>query len=190
MDPFSKGSPKGASKGTGNSKDSLVVCCLKRQSPWGPKTSQNVQNNSPEPSAEPPRRRAPRRSASQLDKARKLKGVYHDDPGDLEFKETVKDVVFPCLSSSSDEHLLLRSCLGTGMRVGSQNKFCHFLASLVHPASLVVFPSCWCVGESSTTILPLLGKIMWTITTATTLSCVCVGKHITVSRYCRFCERS
>ena len=28
-------------------------------------------------------------------------------------------VVYPCLSSSSDDHPLLHSCLGTGMRVGS-----------------------------------------------------------------------
>ena len=28
-------------------------------------------------------------------------------------------VVYPCLSSSSEDHPLLHSCLGTGMRVGS-----------------------------------------------------------------------
>ena len=32
-------------------------------------------------------------------------------------------LVFLCLSSSSDDHLLFPSCLGTGMRVGTSNKF-------------------------------------------------------------------
>ena len=52
-----------------------------------------------------------------------------------------RGVVYPCLSSSSDDHPLLHSCLGTGMRVGSQDKFCHFPASLVHSASAIVFIS-------------------------------------------------
>ena len=47
-------------------------------------------------------------------------------------------VVYLCLSSSSDSHLLLRSCLGTGMRFGTQNMFCHYPASSVHLASLFV----------------------------------------------------
>ena len=38
-------------------------------------------------------------------------------------------VVYLCPSSSSDDHHLLHSCLGTGMRVGTQNKFCHCRAS-------------------------------------------------------------
>ena len=40
-------------------------------------------------------------------------------------------VVYPCLSSSSDDHLFLHSSFGTGMRVGTQNKFCHYRASLI-----------------------------------------------------------
>ena len=47
-------------------------------------------------------------------------------------------VVYPCLSSSSDDHHLSHSCLGTGMRLGMQNKFCHCRASLVHLVSLIV----------------------------------------------------
>ena len=48
-------------------------------------------------------------------------------------------VVYLCLSSSSDDHLLSHSCLGTGMRFGTQNKFCHYRASLVHSVSLHCF---------------------------------------------------
>ena len=47
-------------------------------------------------------------------------------------------VVYLCLSSSSDDHLLSHRCLGTGMRFGTQNKFCHYRASLVHSVSLIV----------------------------------------------------
>ena len=50
-------------------------------------------------------------------------------------------VVNPCLSSSSDDHPLFHSCLGTGMRVGSQSKFCHFPPSLVHSVSAIVLIS-------------------------------------------------
>ena len=74
----------------------------------------------------------------------------------------------PCLSSSSDDHPLLQSCLGAGMRVESQNKFCHFLASLVHSASAIVFTSlsvCW---WGSITILLLLVHIIRTFATVTT----------------------
>ena len=48
-------------------------------------------------------------------------------------------MVYLYLSSSSNEHHLLHSCLGTGMRVGTYNKFCHYRASLVHSASSIVF---------------------------------------------------
>ena len=47
-------------------------------------------------------------------------------------------VVYPCLSSSSDDHHLLHSCWCTGTRFGTQNKFCHYRASLVHLVSLIV----------------------------------------------------
>ena len=47
-------------------------------------------------------------------------------------------VVYLCLSSSSDDHLLSPSSLGTGMRFGTQNKFCNYRASLVHSVSLIV----------------------------------------------------
>ena len=40
-------------------------------------------------------------------------------------------VVYPCLSFSSDDHHLSPSCLGTAMRFGTQNKFCHYRASFI-----------------------------------------------------------
>ena len=79
-----------------------------------------------------------------------------------------RSVVYPCLSSSSDDHPLLHSCLGTGMRVGSQKQVCHFLASLVHSASTIVFTSlsvCW---WGSITILLLLVHFIRTFATVTT----------------------
>ena len=48
---------------------------------------------------------------------------------------------------------------------------------------------CWCVGGSSITILPLLVQIIRTSATLADLCSVCAGKHVTVSRYCRFCTR-
>ena len=79
------------------------------------------------------------------------------------------------LSSSSDEHHLLHSCLGTGMRVGTYNNFCHYRASLVHLSSSIVF-YCWCVGRSSITILPLLVQIIRTFATVTMfVQCVLVN---------------
>ena len=47
-------------------------------------------------------------------------------------------VVYLSLSSSSGDHHLSHSCLGTGMRFGTQNKFGHYRASSVHLASLIV----------------------------------------------------
>ena len=55
-----------------------------------------------------------------------------------EIEEGKTVVVYLCLSSSSDDHLLSHSCLGTGMRFGTQRKFCHYRASLVHWVSLIV----------------------------------------------------
>ena len=46
-------------------------------------------------------------------------------------------VVYPCLSYSSDDHHLLHSCLGTGARVGTQNRFRLYRASLVHLVSSI-----------------------------------------------------
>ena len=54
-------------------------------------------------------------------------------------------VVYPDPSSSPDEHHhLSHSCLGTGMRFGTQNKFCHYRASLVQSVSAIVRRCCWC----------------------------------------------
>ena len=75
--------------------------------------------------------------------------------------------MYLCLSSSSDDHHLSHSCLGTGMRFGPKNKFCHYRSSLVHSASSIVFCCCWCVGVSSVTILPLLVQIIRTFATVT-----------------------
>ena len=77
------------------------------------------------------------------------------------------NVVYLCLSSSSDDHLLSHSRLGTGMRGGARNKFCHYRASLVHLASSIVFSCGWFVGGSSTTILRLLVQIIRTFATVT-----------------------
>ena len=46
-------------------------------------------------------------------------------------------VVYLCLSSSSDDHPTVSHLFGTGMRFGTENKFCHHRASLVHLVSLV-----------------------------------------------------
>ena len=80
---------------------------------------------------------------------------------------TTMSVVYPCLSSSSDDHPLLHSCLGTGMPVGSQNKFCHFRVSLVHSASVIVFTSLSLCRWSSITILLLLVHISQIFETVT-----------------------
>ena len=72
------------------------------------------------------------------------------------------------LSSSYDDHPLLHSCLGTGMRVGSQNKFCHFPPSMVHSASAIVFISLSVCKWGSITILLLLVHIIRTFATVTT----------------------
>ena len=79
----------------------------------------------------------------------------------------VRHVVYLYLSSSSDKHHLLHSCLGTGMRVGTKNKFCHYRASLVHSASFIVSCCCWCLGGSSITIMPLLVQIIRTFAIVT-----------------------
>ena len=76
-------------------------------------------------------------------------------------------VVYPCLSSSSDDHPLLHSCLGTGLRVGSQNKYCHFRASLVRSASAIVFTSLSLCRWGSITILLLLVHISQVFATVT-----------------------
>ena len=47
------------------------------------------------------------------------------------------NVLYLCLSSSSDDNHLSHSCLGTGMRFGTQKKFCHYRASSVHLVSLI-----------------------------------------------------
>ena len=52
---------------------------------------------------------------------------------------------------------------------------------------LLFFDRCWCVGGSSITILPLLVHIFRTSATLENPCSVCAGKHVTVSRYCRFC---
>ena len=85
-------------------------------------------------------------------------------------------VVYPCLSSSSDDHHLLHSCLGTGMRGGAQNKFCHYFASLVHSASANVFISLLVCWWGSISILPFLVHIFRTFATGTTpVLCVLVN---------------
>ena len=56
----------------------------------------------------------------------------------------VGHVVYLCLSSSSDDHRSLHSCLGTGTRVETQKQvLVFFRSSLVHPVSLIAL---CCVG--------------------------------------------
>ena len=98
-------------------------------------------------------------------------------------------VVYPCLSYSSDDHHLLHSCLGTGARVGTQNRFRLYRASLVHPVSSIAL------------LLVLVFRFEQYHDTATSgfeysvfrildRPCpVCVGKHVTVTRDGQFCER-
>ena len=87
-------------------------------------------------------------------------------------------VVYPCLSSSSDDHLLLLSSLGTGMRVGSQNKFFHFRASLVHSASAIVFTSLSLCRWGSIKVLLLLVKSSQIFATVTILVLVALAKTL------------
>ena len=71
---------------------------------------------------------------------------------------------------------LLHSWLGTGMRVGSQNKFCLYRASLVHPASAIVCLSLLACWWCSVTILLFLVHIIRTFATVTTpVLCVLVN---------------
>ena len=64
-------------------------------------------------------------------------------------------VVSLCLSSSSDEHHRSHSCLGTGMRVGIQNKFCHHRASLDNRIRDMFG---LCVFASATLLICLFGE--------------------------------
>ena len=84
-------------------------------------------------------------------------------------------VLYLDLSSSSDHHLL-HSCLGTGMRFGTQNKFCHYRASLVHS-----WKQFYDIVISGTDYLDLRNL--------DNFCSVCVGKHVKVTRYCWYCAR-
>ena len=98
-------------------------------------------------------------------------------------------VVYPCLSYSSDDHHLIYSCLGTGARVGTQNRFHLYLASLVHPVSsiaLLLVLVFWCEQYYNTAT----SGIEYSVLRILDRSCpVCVGKHVTVTRDGQFCER-
>ena len=81
-------------------------------------------------------------------------------------------VVYPCLSSSSDDHPLLHSCLGTGMRFGIITIFCHYRSSLVHlPLSLVCCCR-WCEQYHDTAISGI--DILTFATVTTFVQCVLV----------------
>ena len=86
----------------------------------------------------------------------------------------IEPVVYLCLSSSSDDRHLLHSCLGTGMRIRTQKPV---LSCIVHLWFIrrpqLFFSRCLC---------------WWSDLRNCDKSCsVCAGKHVTVSRYCRFC---
>ena len=90
-------------------------------------------------------------------------------------------------------HLTIILCctvvLGTGMRVGSQNKFFHFRASLVHSASAIVFTSLSLCRWGSIKILLLLVYSQSDLRNCDNSCSGCISEHFTVSRYCRFCAR-
>ena len=89
-------------------------------------------------------------------------------------------------------HLTIIICckavLGTGMPVGTKNKFCHYRASLVLSASAIVFLSLLVCLWGSITIPLLLLQII-RIRNCDNSCSVCVGKHVTASRCCRHCAR-
>ena len=98
-------------------------------------------------------------------------------------------VVYLCLSSPSDEHHPLHSCLGTGARVGNQNKFCLHRASLAHPVSSITLCCCWCFWweqyhDTATSGIEYLDRRNFD-----RLCPVFAGKHVTVTRDGRFCAR-
>ena len=104
-------------------------------------------------------------------------------------------VVYPCLPYSSDDHHLLQSCLGTGARVGTQNRFRLYRASLVHPVSsialllVLVFRCKQTSAEYHDTATSGIGYSDLRILDRPCPVCVCVGKHVTVTRDGQFCER-
>ena len=97
------------------------------------------------------------------------------------------NVVYLCLSSSSDEHHLLHSCLGKGMRVGKQvlSLSCIFGSFGVLDRFLLLLVRWWQqyhdTATSGADYSDLRNRDIW--------CSVCVGKHVTVSRYCRICAR-
>ena len=86
-------------------------------------------------------------------------------------------VVYLFLPSSSDDHHPLHSCLGTGERVGTQNRVClHIVHLLAHPVSSIANCCCWFFGGSSITTLPLLVMSIRTFATLTGIvQCVWVN---------------
>ena len=90
--------------------------------------------------------------------------------------DTRWDVVKTCLSSSSDDHHLLHSCLGTGMRGGAYTCFVIILHLWFIRRShffLISLLVCW---WCSITILPLLVHNIRTFATVTTpVPCVFVN---------------
>ena len=100
-------------------------------------------------------------------------------------------VVSPCLSSSSDEHHCSHSCLGTGLAVWNRKQLCHYRASLVHLSPRQCFLcSCWCIGGSSVTILPLLEQNCSDLRNRDNYWFVCVlGTGYSITILCFFCLR-
>ena len=99
--------------------------------------------------------------------------------------EHTPTVVYPDLSSSSDEHhqFFFIAQLCRHRHAGwNAKQVCHYRASLVHSVSAIVRRCCW-FGGSSITILLFSG------TSLCGHCAVCVGKHVTVSRYSWYCAR-
>ena len=65
-----------------------------------------------------------------------------------------------------------------------KNKFCHCRASLVHSVSAIVRRCCWCFWWKQFHDTAISGTDYLDLRNRTNFCSVCVGKQVTVSRYC------
>ena len=90
--------------------------------------------------------------------------------------------MYPCLSS--DDHPLLHSCLGTGMRF--RNVKTSFVGSFGVLDRFLLLLVCWCEQYHGTATS---GTDYSDLRNGDNFCSVYVGKHVGVSRYSRFCAR-
>ena len=130
-----------------------------------------------------------RRANQKLMSVRILWGRSESSPrrprkSTIRSKEYRRSVVSLGLSSSSDEHHLSLSCLGTGLRVGKLKRLCRYRASLVHWHLQIVSLSCVGVLVG---VVPRYCHFWYRLFGPTHLQqfwFVCVNELATVSRYC------